>query len=41
MKQIVSEEWDRMEPELLVKLANSMIQRCQKVIQSKGHKIDY
>jgi len=41
LKQIVSEEWDKIEPELLVKLANSMIQRCEKVILSKGHKIDY
>jgi transposase len=41
LKQIILEEWDKTDPELLPKLANSMIKRCQKVIESKGHKIDY
>ena len=41
LKQIIIEEWDRTDPELLGKLANSMIHRCQKVIESRGHKIDY
>jgi transposase len=41
LKQIIVEEWDRTDPEFLRKLAKSMIKRCQKVIESKGHKIDY
>jgi transposase len=41
LKSIIVEEWDKTDPELLRKLAKSMIKRCQKVIESKGHKIDY
>jgi hypothetical protein len=41
LKAIILEEWDKTDPELLRKLSESMILRCQKVIESKGYKIDY
>ena len=41
LKSIILDEWDKTHPDLLRSLSNSMIHRCQKVIESKGHKIDY
>ena len=41
LKSIILDEWEKTDPELLRNLSKSMIARCQKVIASKGHKINY
>lgn len=39
--QFIQEEWGRTDPQLLIKLAHSMIDRCLAVIASNGHKVKY
>jgi hypothetical protein len=39
--QFIEEEWDRTDPQLLYRLAHSMIKRCADVIASAGHRLSY
>jgi hypothetical protein len=41
LKLRLTEEWAGLEPELLSLLSHSMVDRCEKVKQNNGHKIDY
>jgi hypothetical protein len=38
---VLREEWDRLDTNLLPKLAYSMHERCQAVIANQGHKAPY
>ena len=39
--KFAQEEWARIPPEYFAKLAYSFPKRCQKIVQAKGHAIDY
>lgn len=39
--QFIEEEWERIDPHLLYRLAHSMKDRCAAVIASAGHKVSY
>jgi hypothetical protein len=41
LMEFIEEEWERTDPQLLVRLAHSMIKRCADVIASEGHRIKY
>ena len=41
LKAVISAVWDEISVDLLVKLSNSMLDRCIAVVRSKGKKIAY
>lgn len=41
LKEIVKQEWDKIDPQLTKNLVESMSRRCQAVIEAKGGHINY